>query len=323
MMISEIINIKIPQTMFGAGAINNLGDVAKGFAPNKILVVTDTGLTKTDIISNVTSQLEKAGFKPDVFDKCGIEAPISGIEELAAKVKNEKYDLLVGVGGGSNIDTTKAASILAANDGVTIQDLIDDNPVEKSVSKIIVPTTAGTGSEWSIVAVITNDDDRTYLGGSNIPEMVYGFSGGFNYRGFDFVFIFQGAARVVQKLEGEAVWAFYNGGKVMEEWLDRWTPDNPGAKYPRVMITAPNNQLSSSFWLRDASYLRLKNLEIGYTFPSNLGHRMGISKIRIYSNGVNLLTYSPLKNVDPENIDLKGWYYPQQKLVNFGINVEF
>ena len=174
MMISEVINVSIPQTMFGPGAVKKLGDVAKGFAPTRILIVTDPGLEKTDIIKTVSSQLEEAGFKPDVYNKCGIEAPVSAIEELASKVKNEKYDLLVGVGGGSNMDTTKAASIIAANDGITIQDLLEDKPVEKSLPKIVIPTTAGTGSEWSIVAVITNSDGRTYpyFTPKNYPDAV-------------------------------------------------------------------------------------------------------------------------------------------------------
>lgn len=164
MISSEVINIFIPQTIFGLGAINNIGDLTRSFSPRKILIVTDQGVVKAGIVDAIKSPLDKAGFKADVFDKCGIEAPVSAIEELSQKVKDEKYDLLIGVGGGSSMDSTKAASILAANDGATIQDLIDGKPMEKAVTKILVPTTAGTGSEWSSVAVITNDnmDNRTY-----------------------------------------------------------------------------------------------------------------------------------------------------------------
>lgn len=176
MISSEIIRVFIPQTMFGLGAINTIGDLTRGFAPSKILIVTDKGVVKAGIIDALKLPLNKAGFKADVFDKCGIEAPVSVIEELCRKIKDEKYDLLIGVGGGSSMDATKAASLLVANAGVTIQDLIKGRPVEKTVTKILVPTTAGTGSEWSLAAVVTNDniDNRTYafLSDKNYPDAV-------------------------------------------------------------------------------------------------------------------------------------------------------
>ena len=176
MIRSEIIRVFIPPTMFGLGAINTIGDLTRGFAPSKILIVTDKGVVKAGIIDTLKSPLNKAGFEADVFDGCGIEAPLTIIEGLSRKVKDERYDLLIGVGGGSSMDTTKAASLLAANVGVTIQDLINGKPVEKTVTKILVPTTAGTGSEWSLATVITNDsvDNRTYLflTDKNFPDAV-------------------------------------------------------------------------------------------------------------------------------------------------------
>lgn len=168
-----------------------------------------------------------------------------------------------------------------------------------------------------------DDNDRTYLGTSNIPGIIYGISGGFTFKGLQLSFLFQGASEVYQRLSSNAAWAFYNGGKVTSEWRDRWTPDYPDASLPRVLLVAENNQLNSSFWIKDASYVRLRNLELGYTFTPGVLSKIGASSLRVYTSGQNLLTFTRLRNVDPENADPEGWYYPQQKIYNFGVNIEF
>ncbi len=150
--------------------------MVKTLSPNRILIVTDRGVAGAGIIDTVQASLASAQLEADVFDGCGVEAPASGIEELAKRVKSGHYGLLVGVGGGSVMDTTKAASILAANEGASLQDLLEGKVFEKSLPKILIPTTAGTGSEWSTAAVITTDttDDRTnvYIIPLNLPEAV-------------------------------------------------------------------------------------------------------------------------------------------------------
>ena len=168
-----------------------------------------------------------------------------------------------------------------------------------------------------------DDQDRTYLGTNNIPGIIYGISGGVTFKNIQLNVLFQGAAEVHQQLAQNAVWAFYNGGKVTSEWRDRWTPDHTNATLPRVLLVAENNQLMSDFWIRDASYLRLKNLELAYSLPKAMVSKLKLSGIRIYASGQNLVTFTKLRNVDPENSDPQGWYYPQQKTYNFGINVEF
>jgi TonB-linked SusC/RagA family outer membrane protein len=168
-----------------------------------------------------------------------------------------------------------------------------------------------------------DNQDRTYLGTSNVPGVIYGFSGGVNFKNFQLNFLFQGATQVFQRLSANAAWAFYNGGKVTSEWTDRWTPDNPNATLPRVLLVAENNQLESDFYIKDASYLRLKNMEIAYTIPTKLMSKLKLGRARVYVSGQNLLTFTKLLNVDPENTNESGWYYPQQKTFNFGISVEF
>ncbi|WP_222538197.1 SusC/RagA family TonB-linked outer membrane protein [Pedobacter polysacchareus] len=171
---------------------------------------------------------------------------------------------------------------------------------------------------------IIDDFDVTYLGGGSLPEIMYGISGGVNYKGFEVSFLLQGAARSQQMLTQNSAWAFYNSGTVTEEWLDRWTPDNTNASLPRLGLNANgNNYVTSSFWLKNASYLRLKNVEVAYTFKNEFLAKLKLTGVRVYANGQNLFTITDMKNVDPENTSSLGWYYPQQKIFNFGLNVQF
>lgn len=183
---------------------------------------------------------------------------------------------------------------------------------------------------------IIDNADRQWLGGGPIPEVVYGIAGGVNYKGIELNVLFQGATRTHQQLTQNAGFAFFNGGRVTSEWLDRWTPDNPNAKYPRLSTNATattnNYQIpggpafglgGNSFWIEDASYLRLKNVELAYTFRSAILSKIGASQLRVYATGQNLFTFTKLHNVDPENTEATGWYYPVQTVYNFGVNVQF
>jgi alcohol dehydrogenase class IV len=173
---SVVVRISVPKTLFGVGALNGIGDLLKELNAGKVVVVTDKGIVSTGIIDRVQSLLDHAGVMADVFDKCGLEAPVSIIQELSRMTVEGKYDLLVGLGGGSVMDTTKAACHLATNPDLTAQDLIAMKPIGKSLKKLLIPTTAGTGSEWSLAAVITNDtvEDRSYpfFGEMNLPDAV-------------------------------------------------------------------------------------------------------------------------------------------------------
>ncbi len=181
-----------------------------------------------------------------------------------------------------------------------------------------------------------NEGDRQWLATGAIPELVYGISGGINYKGFELNFLFQGATNVNQQLTQNAGFAFFNGGRVTSEWLDRWTPDNPNGKYPRLSTNATattnNYQIpggpaygvgGNSFWIEDASYIRLKNVELAYTFKPSFLARIGASSLRVYATGQNLVTWTKLHNLDPENTNASGWYYPAQAVYNFGLNIQF
>jgi alcohol dehydrogenase class IV len=173
---TDVIEIRVPRTLFGAGAIDGLGDLVRSLGAARVLLVTDPGVVAAGLVETVKAALDSAGMRADLFDECGAEAPASIIERLAEKARTAKYDLLVGLGGGSVMDTTKAAALLAVDEAVTVRDLIEGKGPAKGLAKVLIPTTAGTGSEWSTAAVVTTDatDDRTYtyLTAANYPDAV-------------------------------------------------------------------------------------------------------------------------------------------------------
>ena len=177
---------------------------------------------------------------------------------------------------------------------------------------------------------IVNDEDRTMIGKSTTPELTFGANMGINYKNWDLSVLFQGAAGFDMYLSEEAAWAFFNSGKVIEDHLDRaqigdnGSVINPDATYPRLSLTKKSvNERFSSYWVVPGDYVRLKNVEIGYAFPDDLTDRLGLSRLRIYLNGRNLTTWSKIKNLDPENPQQRGWFYPQQKVFSLGFNVAF
>lgn len=169
--------------------------------------------------------------------------------------------------------------------------------------------------------------DETAIGYSRTPEIMYGATMGADYRGFDLSILLQGAAHADVRLDNEAVYEFFQEGKVKPFHLGRWTPETAAtATYPRLHYsTHGNNHRSSSFWIKSADYLRIKNAEVGYTLPKNLISVAGFSYFRLYANGMNLYTWDKLKEyqVDPEIGDGNGAMYPIQKIWNFGLDVRF
>ena len=105
-----------------------------------------------------------------------------------------------------------------------------------------------------------------------------------------------------------------------------WTVENPTAEYPRLTVSSvshSNNAQQSDFWKRNGAYLRLKNVTLGYTLPKAWTNKMGLSNIRVYANGTNLLTFTDFKYIDPESTNVATGYYPQQRTFSFGIDVRF
>lgn len=171
-------------------------------------------------------------------------------------------------------------------------------------------------------------NDRKVLG-SQIPKYTFGMNLGFEYKGFDFSAMLQGVAGVNGMINEYAGFAFFNLGTIQKwMWDGRFDPNNPTRypAYPRLQVlgNAPgvNGQLSD-FWVLDASYLRVKNIQLGYNFPKSVTTLLGVDGIRLYTSVENLVTFNNYrKGWDPE-INSGGNYYPILATYTFGINLKF
>lgn len=166
---------------------------------------------------------------------------------------------------------------------------------------------------------ITDDlitsSDRVRMGYPTVPEIIYGFGPSIQYKKFDFGFLLQGAARTSMMLSGMHPFGTNTRRNVLQ-WIadDHWSPDNQNinANYPRLtQLDHGNNTAGSSFWLRDASFLKLKNAEVGYSFKN----------MRVYVSGTNLLTFSKFKLWDPEQGGGSGLKYPTTRVINAGFQM--
>jgi len=178
---------------------------------------------------------------------------------------------------------------------------------------------------------IIDDFDRVAIGYTSIPEINYGFGLSAGWKGFDLSLFFQGVDHVSRMISGGPI--FGSGGSILvngqiyaDVAKNRWTLQNPdpNAKYPRLsMLDKSNNKQFSTYWLRDMSYIRLKNAEFGYTIPKNISGRMGLSSMRLYLQGINLLTFAKFKLWDPELDTGDGGTYPNMRTISVGLNINF
>jgi TonB-linked SusC/RagA family outer membrane protein len=155
---------------------------------------------------------------------------------------------------------------------------------------------------------------------NNLPRFIYGATFTVGYKGFDLAVLFQGATGAVQYISPESgeIGNYY---KVVAD--NRWTPENTGSSYARTWNRDEEYWRSqgNTYWLYNMNYLRLKNFELGYTLPSVVNKTLGIEGIRLYVNGINLLTMSKQKLIDPE-VE-QGTSYPLQRIVTGGITLTF
>lgn len=175
-----------------------------------------------------------------------------------------------------------------------------------------------------------DDRDESRIGYSDIPENTYALSLGVNYKGWGFSVMFQGVDHVSRYYDAEAMYAFVSGGKVKEHHLERWNPAQSEAynlqhaNYPLLHYDnyGDHNQRTNSFFLKNGSFVRLKNIELSYTLPENWSKVAGMSNCRLYVNANNLITWDHLNNLtDPESNGSNR--YPIMKTVNFGVNIKF
>ncbi len=172
-------------------------------------------------------------------------------------------------------------------------------------------------------------DDREYCGSSD-PKIIYGFNINAGWKGIDLSLMFNGAAGVKRLFDGYEVYGNFSGDAAHPAtiWRDAWTPDNHDASMPRIFYdtnsASSSRSVQSDFWLQDTSYLRLKNLQLGYTLPKGWLNSVGVENIRIYYSVENLLTFDKMKiNIDPESTSQRLASYPLLRTHAFGVNVTF
>ncbi len=172
---------------------------------------------------------------------------------------------------------------------------------------------------------VTSEYDMVPIGNPTIPEFFYGLNLGGAYKGFDFAILFQGAANMSSYISNYAQTPFYRNGKIFEHQTNRWTPETAStASLPKytTSTTNANNSATSDFYLRDASYLRVKTIELGYTIPQTITQKALIQNLRLYVSGYNLFVWDKIDFLDPEGY-LDGYSYPIQRVFNMGVKLTF
>ena len=171
---------------------------------------------------------------------------------------------------------------------------------------------------------IINEKDMVPIGDPEVPEWTFGAGLNFQFKGIDFSMMWQGAAGRRFFLGGQRFWETYNFNDWHKEaWSQERLDKGKKITYPRLEPGSDSSKKPSDFWMADGDYIRLKNMEIGYTLPAKWSKAVNASSIRLYLNGLNLLTFDkyPVKYIDPEqNNDL---IYPVFKTYNVGVNITF
>lgn len=173
-----------------------------------------------------------------------------------------------------------------------------------------------------------DSNDEVPIGATSRPNLIYGFGLSAQWNGFDLNILFQGAGKSTFFIDGYTVYPFKDGdwGNILTDvQSNRWIlgeNEDPNAKYPRLSYGGnENNYRASTYWLRNGTYLRLKNMEVGYTLPKSIVNKIRLNNIRIYFMGTNLVTFSDFKLWDPELGSSNGQKYPLSRSYTLGLTI--
>ena len=166
--------------------------------------------------------------------------------------------------------------------------------------------------------------DLQYLGNNN-PRYTFGLQGGLNMKGFDFMVFFQGVGKRVFLMNNAVVQPYWQPYFTPQSYmLDYWTAENTDANWPRLMVSANHNFLPSDKWVQDAAYIRLKDIQLGYTVPQPLVSKLSITKLRFYVAGHDVWEATRVLDViDPETPDQATFQYPFRRTYTVGMNLNF
>lgn len=172
---------------------------------------------------------------------------------------------------------------------------------------------------------IVDRNDQVPLGYGSVPREFFGINGGLSFRNFGLNFLFQGAGRVTQMLDGRVASPFASNGTMYEHQLDYWTPENPSATLPNIsaVTSSANNTQNSSFWMKNTSYLRLKTVDLYYDLPETLSKKMYLNNLRIFANGYNMFVWTKGESpLDPEDTGSSNTM-PLTRNVSLGLSARF
>jgi TonB-linked SusC/RagA family outer membrane protein len=172
--------------------------------------------------------------------------------------------------------------------------------------------------------IVDMNHDRAIIG-KQFPDLTYSLNLNLEWKGFDFSAFFQGVQGIQGYFYYEIATPFSGVANLGSWWMNRWTPTNPSNTVPRVTLDENRTSAHSSFYMEDASYLRLKNIELGYTISPKIVSKIGIGSIRVYGNIQNAFTITKFKGFDPEQTvdQTRAEAFPQVRVMTMGVNVNF
>ena len=348
------------ETVVGGTAITQIADPRVSWETTKI---TDIGLDIGLLNNKLSFEFDWFDKKTvDILRQVNISAQVGNLTgpwRNIGSVSNKGYEFTVnyrdkigqfGYSAGGNIASIKNEVLDIRGDiiyeGVTI--IQEGYPINAFYGKQVIgifQTQAEIdahpkqGSAGAVVGdlkykkinmddpTIIDNNDRTVIGNS-IPKYTYSFTLGANYKGWDLILFFQGVGKVDTYTDGNLAFPYRNGAGVTSEWLtDSWTPERPNAKLPRLTTGTgyPVNFETSDFWLKDASYLRLKNAQLSYNLPEAWLRPVNIARAKLFVNAQNYLTFTKFKLGDPERRVTRTNMieYPIAKTFTMGVNVTF
>lgn len=321
-------NIGLDAKLFDKNLLNITFDVFSE-RRNNILMAARSLLNTTGIPSpqyNI-GEVKNWGYEIDIrhSHKIGqVEYSLNGLYSFA---RNEiiNYDDPIGTPDyqkfqGYRIGQYRGFKVLGF---FTSQDDINNSPSQTALGGPIIP---GDLKYEDINGDNQIDArDRTPIGYSNVPEIVYSLSPEIRWKGITLSAMFQGAANASVLFVSNAGYEFggaAGGGQVTQTHQDFWTPENPNASYPSLHLNPQHsNKNVNSFHLKSGNYVRLRNVQIGYDLPNTFCKKLNVSNVKVLLSGNNLKTWSQIDGFDPETVDQNGETYPQQSVYNLGVNI--